>query len=302
MGASAYEKCGDALPDATIKSIEKTGLAIKGPIQTPLVTGFESPLIRLRKHFELYANVRQTQLLLSNEAKVGKIDIIVVRENMEGLYSAEESYLPIDNDPHGMAQAVAFNSKQGCERILRYAFDLAISRGRRKVTVVHKANVLKKLSGIFLEAARSLSSSDQYAGKFVYQEMIVDACAMQMAMYPSDFDVVVTTNMFGDILSDLAAGVTGGLGMAPGMNIGEKCALFEPIHGSAPLLAGSGLANPVALLLSGALLLSHVGRDSDSIRLRTAIDQVLNLDRIRTTDIGGKATTRQFTKAVTERL
>lgn len=302
MGWGAHDACGDALPPATVRSIERTGLAIKGPIQTPLGTGFSSPLIRLRQHFELFANVRPSRILLDDGQVAGNTDIIVVRENMEGLYSAEESYLAVGDDPHGMARAVACNSRAGCERILRFAFDLALARGRRKVTVVHKANVLKKLSGIFLEAARALAGRAEYAGKFEYEEMIVDACAMHMAMMPSRFDVVVSTNMFGDILSDLAAGVTGGLGMAPGMNVGAKCALFEPVHGSAPDLAGRGIANPVALLLSGALMLDHVGRDEEASRLRTAIDRTLNLDRIRTPDIGGRATTREFTAALIRRL
>lgn len=301
MGLGAYQQHGDALPLETIRSIEKTGLAIKWPIQTPLVTGFRSPLVRLRKQFDLYANVRPSRILLQNESRGCHVDMVVVRENTEGLYSAEESYLPVGDDPHGIAQAIAFNSKSGCERILRFAFDFALHQGRRKVTVVHKANVLKALSGIFLETARSLYRRE-YSGEFEFDEMIVDACAMHMAMNPSAFDVIVTTNMFGDILSDLAAGLTGGLGMASSVNIGNGCALFEPVHGSAAKIAGHGIANPVALLLSGALMLSHVGLEPEASRLRTAIDQVLNIDRIRNPDLGGTASTLELAEAVMRRL
>ncbi|UCV17786.1 isocitrate/isopropylmalate dehydrogenase family protein [Ferribacterium limneticum] len=302
MGLGAFEKYGDPLPARTIQSIESTRLAIKGPVETPLISGFQSPLLRLRKHFELFANVRPSQILLKDHLNDDKVDMLMVRENMEGLYSAEETYLPVGDDPHGIAQATAYNSRIGCERILRFAFDLAQTQRRRKVTVVHKANVLKKLSGIFLQTARELYGSSEYAQTFEYEEMIVDACAMQMAMNRSFFDVIVTTNMFGDILSDLAAGLTGGIGMAPCMNIGKNCALFEPVHGSAPGIAGKGIANPIALLLSGALMLLHVGKHDEASRLRSAIDKALNEDLVRTPDLGGNASTYEMATAVARHL
>lgn len=300
IGLKAYSDFGDPLPSMTIESFEKTRLAIKGPVQTPLITGFKSPLVRLRTQFQLYANLRQARNWII-ERKSRPVDIVVVRENTEGLYAAAESYIAVGDDPHGIAIATTWNSRRGCEQILRFAFDYARRHKRRKVTVVHKANVLKILSGIFLETARELYRNE-YAEQFEIEEMIVDACAMKLAMEPSQFDVIVTTNMFGDILSDLAAGVSGGLGLAPGANIGRDAAVFEAIHGSAPNIAGKGIANPVALLLSGAMLLDHVGKTELSFRLRRSIDKTLNYDRIRTPDIGGTASCADITAAIISRL
>jgi isocitrate dehydrogenase (NAD+) len=300
MGLSAYEKVGDPLPWATIDSIARTGLAIKGPIQTPLGVGFRSPLVRIREEFQLYANLRPARTLLLDSSRAS-IDLVVVRENTEGLYASKESYVEVGNDPRGLATATATNSRMGCMRILRFAFDYAVKHHRHKVTVVHKANVLKILSGIFLEASRELYRLE-YAGLFELEEMIIDACAMKMVMSPTKFDVIVTTNMFGDILSDLAAGLTGGLGLAPGANIGNNVTLYEAVHGSAPEIAGKGIANPVAILLSGAMLLEHAGELELAQRLQAAIHGTLNIDKVLTPDLGGTATCEKLTGSVINRL
>lgn len=300
MGLAAHHEFGDALPTATVESIRRTGIAIKGPIQTPLGQGFRSPLLRLRNEFQLFANIRRARTILT-PIHGQHVDMVVVRENTEGLYASQESYVPVGDDPRGIAIATAWNSRQSCKRILEYAYQHAITHGRRKVTVVHKANVLKILSGIFLDTARTLYK-EKYTSFFEMEEMIVDTCAMKMAMVPERFDVIVTTNLFGDILSDLAAGVTGGLGMAPGANIGQHTALFEAVHGSAPDIAGRGIANPVALLLSGALLLEYVGKTELANRLRVAIDAVLNKDLVRTPDIGGSASGDSMATAIIRRL
>ncbi len=300
IGKGAYERFGDPLPAATLASIERTRLAIKGPVETPLGSGFRSPLIRLREHFDLFANLRPAHSLLPDN-RFGQLDLVVVRENTEGLYASQESYEAVGDDPHGIARATCANSRAGCERILRFAFDYAIAHGRRQVTVVHKANVLKALSGIFLDTARRLYAAE-YAGRLVMEEMIVDACAMKLVMAPAHFDVLVSTNLFGDILSDLTAGLTGGLGLAPGANIGRDAALFEAVHGSAPDIAGQGIANPIALLLAGAMLLDHVGESASAERLRQAIDLTVNHDGIRTPDLGGTADTQQLSAAIAARM
>lgn len=300
MGLQAFEMHGDALPAATLESFRRTRLALKGPVQTPLASGFRSPLVRLREEFQLFANLRPAQTLMPVQGRAN-VSFTVVRENTEGLYAAKEAYLPAGDDREGLATALAWNSRAGCERVLRFAFDYAISRNRRKVTVVHKANVLKILSGIFLNEARALHARE-YANRIVMEEMIVDACAMKMAMQPEHFDVIVTTNLFGDILSDLAAGVTGGLGIAPGANIGKDAAMFEAVHGSAPDIAGKGIANPVAMLLSGALLLEHIGANATASKLRHAITTAINEDDARTPDLGGTLTTEMMTSAILRRI
>jgi isocitrate dehydrogenase (NAD+) len=231
-----------------------------------------------------------------------KIDLVVVRENVEGLYMGYEHFIPIDGDPHAVGMSTGINTRQGCRRILEYAFDFAISTGRKKVTVVHKANIMKALTGIFLETARDLYIEKRYQGKVQMGEMIVDACAMKLVLDPWQFDVLVTTNLFGDILSDLAAGLIGGLGMAPGANIGLDAAIFEAVHGSAPDIAGMGIANPTALLLATAMLLDHVKLFDRAARLRKAIDDTLNIDQIRTGDLGGSADTNNYTLALVARI
>jgi len=225
---------------------------------------------------------------------------VLIRENLEGLYVAFEHYIPVGDDPHAVAISSGVNTREGSRRIARFAFDHALKLGRKKVTIVHKANVLKALTGVFLEAAHEVAR--EYEGRIVFDDRIVDACAMQLVLNPWQFDVIVTTNLFGDILSDLIAGLVGGLGAAPGANIGEKCAIFEAVHGSAPDIAGKGIANPTALLLAAGLMLDHVGHVDLAYRLRGAINAALNEDNIRTRDLGGTASTNEFAQAVSRRV
>ncbi len=298
-GLAGIASGGDPLPQATLDSIRRNKLALKGPLTTPIGGGFRSVNVRLREEFQLYANLRPAHSLTPG-GRYENIDLILVRENLEGLYVAFEHYIPIGDDPHAVAISSGVNTREGSRRIVRYAFEHALKLGRKKVTLVHKANVLKALTGVFLEAGQQIAK--EYAGRIECDERIVDACAMQLVLNPWQFDVIVTTNLFGDILSDLIAGLVGGLGAAPGANIGEKAAIFEAVHGSAPDIAGKGIANPTALLLAAGLMLDHVGLTDHATQLRKAIDQVLNLDNIRTGDLGGKATTSDFAKALVQRI
>ena len=297
-GMAGIAAHGDPLPDATLASIRRTGLALKGPLTTPVAGGFRSVNVRLREAFALYANVRPVRTMVPG--RYSDIDIVLVRENLEGLYVAFEHYIPIDDDPHAVAMSTGINTRAGSRRILRYAFDYAVRHGRKKVTVVHKANVLKALTGIFLETARDMAP--EYADRVKMDERIVDACAMQLVMNPHQFDMIVTTNLFGDILSDELAGLVGGLGMAPGANIGEHAAIFEAVHGSAPDIAGKGIANPLALLLASALMLEHVARPELAAKLRKGIDLALHEDGVRTPDLGGHASTQDFAQAIVKRV
>jgi len=298
-GMGAVKKHGDPLPPRLLESIRKTGLALKGPLTTPVGGGFRSVNVRLREEFGLYANVRPVRTLVPG-GRYEDIDIVLVRENLEGLYLAWEHYLAIGDDPRAVAISSGVNTRAECRRIAEFAFDYAVKNRRRKVTIVHKANVLKALTGVFLETAREVGK--KYAKKLEIDDRIVDACAMQLVLDPWQFDVIVTTNLFGDILSDEMAGLVGGLGMAPGANIGPKAAIFEAVHGSAPDIAGKGIANPLALLLAACLMLEHVGRKQIAADIRGATDRVLREDQVRTKDLGGKATTAQFTQAIVQRL
>ena len=297
-GMAAVEAGGDPLPEATLASIRRTGLALKGPLTTPVGGGFRSVNVRLREAFALYANVRPMRTII--DGRYADIDIVLIRENLEGFYVAFEHYIPVGNDPHAVAVSTGVATKVGSRRILRYAFEYAQSHGRKKVTVVHKANVLKALSGVFLDTARDVAKV--YEGRVLMEERIVDACAMQLVLNPHQFDVIVTTNMFGDILSDEIAGLVGGLGMAPGANIGEDVAIFEAVHGSAPDIAGKGVANPLAVLLAAALMLEHVKQLDLAQRLRAAIHTVVHDDRISTPDLGGFSSTQDFMKAIMNRV
>ncbi|MBI3095591.1 MAG: NAD-dependent isocitrate dehydrogenase [Rhodocyclales bacterium] len=299
-GLAGVTAFGDPLPQATIDSIERTRLALKGPLETPSGGGYRSSNVRLREKFKLFANLRPGKSLIPG-GRFENIDLVLCRENIEGLYMGYEHYVPIDGDPHAVGMATGINTRQGCRNILKFAFDYAIANGRKKVTVVHKANIMKALTGIFLETAQQMYK-EQYQGKFEFEEVIIDACAMKLVMNPWQFDVLVTTNLFGDILSDEIAGLVGGLGMTPGANIGEQAAIFEAVHGSAPDIAGKGIANPTALLMAAAMMLDHVKRKDLGDRLRQAIDDVLNKDMVRTGDLGGKATTDQYAKALVARV
>ena len=298
-GAAGVTACGDPLPQACLDSIHRTHLALKGPLETPVGGGYRSSNVRLREEFKLYANLRPAQTIIPG-GRFDNIDLVMVRENNEGLYMGYEHFIPIDGDPHAVGMSTGINTRQGCRRICHFAFDYAIHKGRKKVTVVHKANIMKALTGIFLETAREIYA-EHYQDKIAMEEIIVDACAMKLVMNPWQFDVLVTTNLFGDILSDEIAGLVGGLGMAPGANIGEDAAIFEAVHGSAPDIAGKGIANPTALLLAAAMMLDHVKLADLGDRLRRAIDETLNIDNVRTGDLGGTANTREFTAALVKR-
>jgi len=299
-GAAGVTACGDPLPPACIDSIRRTKLALKGPLETPVGGGYRSSNVRLREEFKLYANLRPASTIIPG-GRYDNIDLVLVRENNEGLYMGYEHFIPIDGDPHAVGMSTGINTRQGCKRICHFAFDYAIRKGRKKVTAVHKANIMKALTGIFLETARQIHA-EHYKDKIAFEEIIVDACAMKLVMNPWQFDVLVTTNLFGDILSDEIAGLVGGLGMAPGANIGEHAAIFEAVHGSAPDIAGRGIANPIALMLAAGMMLDHVGLTGLGDRLRHGIHATLNVDKVRTGDLGGTANTQQFTSALVRRI
>lgn len=295
-GMAARRNCGELLPQATLDAIQKHGLALKGPLATPIGGGFSSLNVELRRHFDLFANVRPAITFPGTRARYDDIDIITVRENTEGAYRSEEQTLSEDGET---ARSVIQVTRHSSERIVRYAFDMARRLGRKKVTVVHKANILKTTSGLFLEVARAIAA--EYP-EIECNELIVDNTCMQLVMDPDRFDVIVTTNLFGDILSDLCAGLIGGLGLAPGANIGDGIAIFEAVHGSAPDIAGQGVANPCALLLATASMLDYIGQNDKAVRLRQAIRTTLGAGDRTTPDLGGKGTTRGFTDALIERL
>jgi isocitrate dehydrogenase (NAD+) len=299
-GLGGVQAAGDPLPSTTLDSIRRTRLALKGPLETPSGGGYRSSNVRLREAFNLYANLRPARTIIPG-GRFDKIDLVVVRENLEGLYIGHEHYIPIDGDPHAVAMATGVNTRQGSRRCLEFAFEHAIATGRKKVTIVHKANIMKALTGLFLETGQELWER-KYKDKIAMDTVIIDACAMKLVLNPWQFDVLVTTNLFGDILSDLVAGLVGGLGMAPGANIGTDAAIFEAVHGSAPDIAGKGVANPIALLLAAAMMLDHVKLTDSAARLRTAIDATLNIDKVRTGDLGGSANSAAFTKALVSRI
>ena len=303
-GLEGVKTAGDPLPPATLESIRRTRLALKGPLETPSGGGYRSSNVRLREEFQLYANLRPARTIIPG-GRFDKIDLVVVRENLEGLYIGHEHYIPIDGDPHAVAMATGVNTRQGSRRLLEYAFDLAVSTGRKKVSIVHKANIMKALTGIFLETGpRPVRSRRATTAKCeIERPIIVDACAMKLVLDPWQFDVLVTTNLFGDIVSATSSPASiGGLGMAPGANIGADAAIFEAVHGSAPDIAGKGIANPIALLLAAAMMLDHVKLTDKATQLRKAIDGTLNVDRVRTGDLGGIANTAAFTKALVSRI
>jgi isocitrate dehydrogenase (NAD+) len=299
-GLEGVKVAGDPLPTATLDSIRRTRLALKGPLETPSGGGYRSSNVRLREEFQLYANLRPARTLIPG-GRFDAIDLVVVRENLEGLYIGHEHYVKIDDDPHAVAMATGINTRAGGRRLLQFAFDHAVATGRKKVTIVHKANIMKALTGIFLDTGLKLYE-DKYKGQFQLDTVIIDACAMKLVLNPWQFDMLVTTNLFGDILSDLVAGLVGGLGMTPGANIGADAAIFEAVHGSAPDIAGKGIANPIALMLAAAMMLDHCKLPDKATRLRTAIAETLNMDKVRTGDLGGKAGTSEFTAALVSRI
>jgi isocitrate dehydrogenase (NAD+) len=298
-GMAAVEATGTPLPDATVESIRKNALALKGPLTTPVGTGFRSVNVGLRREFELFANIRPAKTIVPG-GRFENVDIVLVRENLEGLYSGVEHFVQIGDDPRAVGESMAIVTRRGCERIVRYAFEYALKHRRRKVTIVHKANILKMVSGLFLEVARAIAK--EYEGQVESNDMIVDNTAMQLVLRPEQFDVLVTTNMFGDILSDEVSGLVGGLGLAPGANIGTKAAIFEAVHGSAPDIAGKGVANPSAQILAAAMMLDHLGELERAERIRRAVIETIVRGRVRTRDLGGTAGTAEFGDAVARRV
>ena len=298
-GAAAVAAVDDPIPAATLDSIRRTKLALKGPLETALGKGFRSINVALRQAFDLYANVRPAKTVLTG-LKFSGVDIVLVRENTEGLYIGIENYIKIGDDPMAAAQSMAVITRFGSERIIRYAFEYALAHGRKKISLVHKANILKYSQGLFLEVGRGIAK--EYAGRIAVEEKIVDACAMELVMRPERFDVIVTTNLFGDILSDLTSGLVGGLGLTPGANIGNDAAIFEAVHGTAPDIAGKGIANPTAVMLAACQLLDHMGDTQRAARVKGAIEQTLRERKTLTADVGGTATTDQYTDAVIDNL
>ena len=295
-GLVALEKTGELLPAATMDSIRRNRIALKSPLTTPVGGGFSSINVELRKRFDLYANVRPAKSHPNTKSRFPSgVDLVTVRENTEGAYSAEGQELSADGDT---ATSITKTTRRGSERIVRYAYDMARRTGRKKVTIVHKANILKSTSGLFLNVAREVAA--QYPD-IETNEMIVDNTCMQLVMRPEQFDVIVTTNLFGDIISDLCAGLVGGLGLAPGANIGTDAAIFEAVHGSAPDIAGQGKANPCALLLGAAQMLDHLGMADKATKLRDAINATLEAKDSLTPDLGGSSDTMSFARAIASR-
>lgn len=297
-GMAGVARWNDPIPDATLDSIKRTRIALKGPLETPVGEGFRSINVALRKTFDLYANVRPARTIIPG--RFDNIDIVLVRENTEGLYIGVEHYVKIGDDPKAAAESVAIITRLGSERIVRYAFEYALKHGRQKVTLVHKANILKFSQGLFLDVGRMVAR--EYEGRVQFEERIIDAMAMHLVMRPEVFDVVVTTNLFGDILSDEISGLVGGLGLAPGANIGTTAAIFEAVHGTAPDIAGKNIANPGALVLAACMMLDHLGDGGRASRIRDALEGVLRDGHALTRDLGGTATTDEFTNAVIARL
>ncbi len=299
-GLAAVRASNDPLPKATLDSIRRTHVALKGPLETPVGEGYRSINVALRTAFDLYANVRPAHVIVRG-GRFDKVDIVLVRENTEGLYIGVEHYIRIGDDHRAAAESMALITRAGSERVIRYAFEYAVRHGRRKVTLVHKANILKFSQGLFLEVGRQLAKEYESRG-IAFEDKIVDAMAMNLVLWPERFDVIVTTNLFGDILSDEISGLVGGLGLAPGANIGKEAAVFEAVHGTAPDLAGKGVANPGALMLAACLLLEHLGDMSRAARVRTAIEDTIRAGRSVTRDLGGQASTDEFADAVIDRL
>jgi isocitrate dehydrogenase (NAD+) len=298
-GMTALEEVNTPLPDETLESIRRNRVALKGPLTTPVGAGFRSINVALRKEFDLYANVRPVRTLLP-DYRYQDIDLVLIRENTEGLYSGVEHYVGIGDDPRAAAESVMIITRFGTERILRYAFEYAIANGRRKVTLAHKANILKYTQGLFLDIGREIAS--EYEGRIEFEDRIIDATAMLLVMDPYRFDVIVTENMFGDILSDQIAGLVGGLGLAPGGNIGRDAAIFEAVHGSAPDIAGRNIANPSALLLAAEMMLRHFDMDAEAGRIISALEGTIREGDSLTPDLGGAGTTDDFAGAIIRRL
>ena len=295
-GACAVPLHGAPLPPQTLESIQRTRLCLKGPLATPTGGGYASVNVALRREFDLYANVRPARTFAGLSTRYDKVDLVVVRENTQGEYSGIEHYI----DPtRSAAEAISIITRFGCDRIVRFAFEFARAHRRKRVTLVHKANILKMTSGLFLQVGREIAT--MYPD-IAFSDLIVDNTAMQLVRDPSRFDVIVTTNLFGDILSDLTAGLVGGLGLVAGANIGESAAIFEAVHGTAPDIAGRGIANPTAVILAGAMMLDRMGQRDLAVRLEGAVRRVVARGRDLTPDLGGEGTTEGFAQRVVEEM
>ncbi|MFN2383662.1 MAG: isocitrate/isopropylmalate dehydrogenase family protein [Gemmatimonadota bacterium] len=290
-GLAAAAQGREVVPPETLDSFRRTGVALKGPLTTPVGAGFRSVNVALRKEFELFANVRPARTLVPG-GRYTDIDLVLIRENTEGLYSGVEHYI---DEKKSAAESISIITRAASQRVIAFAFRHAAGRPARHLTLVHKANILKYTSGLFLEVGRALAA--EHPG-IAFSDRIIDNMAMQLVLNPHQFDTIVTTNLFGDILSDLCAGLVGGLGFAPSANIGETAAMFEAVHGSAPDIAGQGVANPAALILAAAMLCEHTGQADAGRRMRLAVERVLGSSTARTRDLGGTATTNEFTDAV----
>lgn len=288
------EESREELPAAVLESVQRTRVGLKGPVTTPIAGGFQSVNVALRKALDLYANVRPVRTLpgLKTRYQDVKIDLIIFRENTEDLYAGLEHEVVKD-----VVTSLKVITRRASERIARFTFDYARRLGRKRITAVHKANIMKLGDGLFLRCTREVAR--EYP-ELDYKELIVDNASMQLVLRPEQFDVLLMPNLYGDIVSDLAAGLVGGLGIVPGANIGEECAVFEAVHGSAPDIAGKGLANPTALMLSAVMMLEHLGEIGAARRLQRAIEKVYQQGRTLTPDVGGSASTREFTDAVVE--
>jgi isocitrate dehydrogenase (NAD+) len=295
-GESQIAAHGTPLPDAVLDSIRETKVALKGPITTPVGEGFRSVNVTLRQALDLYANLRPARSMKGVETRYEDVDLIIVRENTEDLYAGIEHRVGKD-----AAESIKIITRAASERIARFAFEYAIANGRHKVTAVHKANIMKLSDGLFLESCRNIAA--QYEGKGIeFEDRIVDNMCMQLVQKPELYDVMVLPNLYGDIVSDLCAGLVGGLGVAPGANIGEHAAVFEPVHGSAPKYAGLDVANPTALILSGAMMLRHLGETAAAERVERSVREILAEGQTVPRDLGGTAGTRAFGQAVAERV
>ena len=294
-GEAMIAEHGTPLPEAVLESIRRNKVALKGPITTPVGGGFRSANVTLRQALGLYANVRPARSMKGLDTRYEDVDLVIVRENTEDLYAGIEHMVGPD-----AAESIKIITRAASERIARYAFEYAVANGRRKVTAVHKANIMKLSDGLFLESCRTIAAG--YEGRIEFEDRIVDNMCMQLVQKPELYDVMVLPNLYGDIVSDLCAGLVGGLGVAPGANIGTEAAVFEPVHGSAPKYAGQNKANPTALILSGVLMLRHLGEQAAAEQVETALREVIAEGRRTTYDLGGEAGTSQFADAIIERL
>ncbi|HEX2800227.1 MAG TPA: isocitrate dehydrogenase (NAD(+)) [Thermoanaerobaculia bacterium] len=293
-GEASIKATGMPLPPATLASIRRTKVCLKGPITTPIGTGFKSVNVTLRQELDLYANLRPVKNVPGVASRYGDLDLVVVRENTESLYSGiEHVVVP------GVVESIKVITEKASTRIARFAFEYARANGRKKVTIVHKANIMKLSDGLFLDSCRTVAAEFP---DIEVNDVIVDAACMKLVMNPMQFDVLLLDNLYGDIISDLASGLVGGLGVTPGANLGETCAVFESVHGSAPDIAGKGVANPTALLLSAVMMLRHIGDEACALRVEKALFAALEEGTARTRDIGGTATTLQFARAVAAKL